>query len=73
MINLHESICRFILEKFDVDLNGYVCRRQQDQSQAGNNVQGEESDFEFMMTEEVKEDKERELERKKTRRSFFEY
>jgi len=54
-------------------LNGYVCKRKQDQSQFGNNVQGEESDFEFMMTEEVKEDKTKEDQRKKTRRSYFEY
>ena len=54
-------------------MNGYVCKRKQDQSQFGNNVQGEESDFEFMMTEEVKEDKTKEDQRKKTRRSYFEY
>lgn len=36
-------------------------------------MQGEESDFEFMLTEEVKEDKASELERLKYRKSYFEY
>lgn len=44
-----------------------------DNSHVGNNVQGEESDFEFMLTEEVKEDKATELERLKFRKSYFEY
>ena len=39
----------------------------------GNNVQGEESDFEFMFTEEVKEDKEKEAEKLKGRKSYFEF
>lgn len=70
---LHSNFVTYIINNFNVDLNGYVFNLHNDQSQLGNNVQGEESDFEFMFTAEVKEDKEKEAEKLKGRKTYFEY
>ena len=62
--------CSYLVQNFDIDLNGYVYKPLSKKNDGGN-VQGEESDFEFM---EIEDPSAEELqERIKTRKTYFEF
>lgn len=72
LITKHENTVRYILNNFVIDLSKNVYKRDKDKNRAGNNVQGEESDFEYMMTIDIQQEQKDSKELRK-HRSYFEY
>lgn len=71
MMNQHEDVVGFMLKRFKLNLDGHWYKRKQKNANV-NNAQGEESDFEYMMTVDVEQEKEQN-DQPKRRKSYFEF